>query len=164
MKKILLMIAFLCLGFSFGWLGRGYCHFPGPPGFGGSNFCSRWLLPPRPPHPPGPPPIDRLLDEAKVSPEQREKIKGIDAQHRPKIEELRKEVDAKRKNFEEALESESSQNELMPIYQELLDAKEAAEQAQFSMMMDVRAQLTPEQRKAIRPRGRGPGGGPPRGP
>ncbi len=155
MKRVLYFVAFLFFGISLGWLGRSQCH---PHGFMESWSPFRSLCMASSVHPPGPPgggpPPDRFLEELDVSEAQKARIKEIDAAHRPELERLRSEMNKRREAFDEALASSASLSEVAPKFEALFEAKRQAETEQFKMMMDVREQLSPDQRRELQQRRR----------
>jgi hypothetical protein len=153
LKKALYIAALLCVGFALGWVGRGLMH----PGRGphGGPFGMLWNRGPGGPRgfgpdgERGPPPLDRLLDDAEVSPEQRTQIRAIEEKHRPGLDAARAKLVAARREFEAKLASDESEADMTKRFQTLLDAKRAMELEQFGMMMEVRSALTLEQRQRL---------------
>jgi Spy/CpxP family protein refolding chaperone len=144
-KKGLYIAALLCVGFALGWVGRGFFHpMHGPRGGPFGMFM---------PHGPGGgrglPPLDRMLDDAEVTPEQRTQIRAIEEKHHAALSAGREKLEAARHEFESKLPTDESQAALQERYQALLDAKRSTELEHFAMMMEVRSALTPEQRQRL---------------
>ncbi len=165
MKKLYLYISLsaLLLGFSFGWVARGFCHFPR--GIRDFGFLRSICVASAPEHPKGPPGVDRIVEGINLSEEQKEQIRALDETHRSKLEALRKELDLKRRTFEAAMDQGSDVQTLRPKFDDLFEAKQAMEIEHLTLMISIRDLLSESQRAELKERRlpRGPGGPPPGG-
>ena len=135
MKVYLVCIVTLALGFGLGWALKGPRQWFG---------CHRGHHD----HGRGPG-LERLLEDAQVTPDQRQAIVEVDAQFRERIAKARENLEEKRRAFEAGLASEQDEAALRPLFEELDGAKHQGEEVHFAMMMKVRSLLTLEQRQRL---------------
>ena len=157
-KRSLYALAFVLLGFAGGWLAesrlRPHHRHEGLGLFGPGSHG---------PHAEGgdvPPPMEHMMDDLKVSTEQRATIRAIFVKRDANRTRRREAVEEARRDFEKSLASDVDQAALTPKFQRLADAKHDAELEHFQLMMDVRNALTTEQRAHLRELKGPPPGGP----
>lgn len=161
-KTVYYSLATLFLGISLGWTSRGFCHFP--PSFGFLAPLRSLCMVSAPKHRPGRPGTERMVEGLELTPEQKEKIQALDRKHREEMDIIRSDLDRSRAEFETAIDSKVSKEEIKPKFEKLFSDKQRMETKQFELMMEVRDLLSDEQKaelqKIRKERGPGPFGGP----
>jgi periplasmic protein CpxP/Spy len=95
-------------------------------------------------------PHSRMIEELGLSQEQISQLKALHESNKSQFREKKKIVREKRDKLSEALRSEASEKVLWELFAQLQSARQAAGQARFTKILEIRKLLTPEQRKQFK--------------
>lgn len=104
----------------------------------------------RPGHDRGPSNVQKMLEELKLTDQQKTKIDGIRKAFKDKAKGMRKSVNEAEKALDEAMTATASKSTLLKKFDAVESARAKLRKARFQMMLDVREALTAEQRKAFK--------------
>ena len=92
----------------------------------------------------------RWLEELDLTPEQRDAIRAIRREARPTKQDLRQQLQQERETMRSLLsDSNTSRDQLRSQHQTLMAARQQMANQRFEMMLDIREELTPEQRAKL---------------
>lgn len=89
------------------------------------------------------------LKKLDLSKEQKEKLKDLREAHKNDAEKLREELKAAKKSFKDALRSNASKEEVVKLYEAMMDKKLQVGKARITGLLEAREVLTAEQRQKL---------------
>lgn len=107
-------------------------------------------------------PYSRMLDRLNLSEDQRESIEAIVQQSRSRSEQQRQQLQAARERMRSLMTGNASAEQLRQQHNEVQRLQQALGEQRFETMLQIRNELTPEQRAQFNefgPRGEGRGEG-----
>lgn len=89
------------------------------------------------------------LKKLDLTKEQKEKLKDLREAHKNDAEKLREELKAAKKSFKEALRSNASKEDVVKLYEAMMDKKLQVGKARITGLLEAREVLTPAQREKL---------------
>ncbi len=93
---------------------------------------------------------ERMAEELNLSPEQKTQMEAIRAKYKEPMKQKKDAVRAARKTLQESMQGDANEATLRAQFKTVHQAKDAAAELRFEKILEIRAILTPEQRKKFR--------------